>query len=431
MTNARSDGAERALSANSDKAALLIGKVPPWGSSRAASSEGIARGGETSPGTEQITRTSQLKLPGKAAAATKTFPSRDQLRGLHPQKHELLTTEGRLGTPNKMQDPMGVQASYEGRGVGDRAGKSVHSAQVESSVSAHISGQDQDDAPRERTAGSLPATGKDDKKTRYSVGTCAQQTTEERTAAGQEAASAQAVKRGHQVTMIEVPDDEDDTSFQRWVANSSPTISPKRKSAELPTPPNSPTKTTSPLPNEGVGPTYVPKNEVTSPTVATPSVASAKVQEAPPQWMRPFEVDWTLCVVCKARNDNAARAALAVWIHKDKRAEMMNELLAELRLRGENAREQLYELRNPPIIVHSQESSKNNFLVDIVLNPVMGTKALNTKGLLDSGCMSSAINRSFVEKHHLEMRKINVLIPVYNADGTRNAGGDITKYVET
>ncbi len=110
---------------------------------------------------------------------------------------------------------------------------------------------------------------------------------------------------------------------------------------------------------------------------------------------------------------------------------MTNELLAELRLRGENARERLYELYNPPIIVHSQESLMNNFLVDIVLNPVAGTKTLSTKGLLDSGCMSSAINRSFVEKHDLPTQKINIPIPVYNADGTRNAGGDITEYVET
>ncbi len=110
---------------------------------------------------------------------------------------------------------------------------------------------------------------------------------------------------------------------------------------------------------------------------------------------------------------------------------MTNELLAELRLGGENARERLYELRNPPVIVHSQESSKSNFLVDIVLNPVTGTKMLSTKGLLDSGCTSSAINRSFIEKHDLPTCKINVLIPVYNADGTHNAGGDITEYVET
>ncbi len=160
-------------SANSDEAALLVGKVPPRGSSRAASSEGIGRGAETSPGTERIVRTSQLKLPSKAAAATKKFPSRDQSRGQYPQKHKLLTTEGRLGTPNETQDPMEVQASYEGWEVGDETGKSVHSAQVKSSISARISGQDQDDASRECTAGSPSATGKDDKNTRYSGGTCA------------------------------------------------------------------------------------------------------------------------------------------------------------------------------------------------------------------------------------------------------------------
>ncbi len=115
----------------------------------------------------------------------------------------------------------------------------------------------------------------------------------------EEAASAQAVNRGHTVTVVEVPDEEDDVSYRKWVARGSPTISPIRKSAKLPTPPDSP-KTTSPPPNEGVGPTCVSKNEVTSPTVAAPSMASAKVREAPHRWMRPFEVDWTLRAVCKA-----------------------------------------------------------------------------------------------------------------------------------
>ncbi len=276
VTNARSDGAERAPSANSDEAALLVGKVPPRGSSRTASSEGIAIGGKTSPGTEQNVRISKFKSPGKTEASMKTSTSRDQSRGPHPQKHELLTTEGRLGTPNKMQDPMEAQASYEGRGVGDRAGKSVLMAQVESSVSARISSQDQDDAPRERTAGSPPTAGKDDKKTRYSASTCTSQATEERTAAGQEAASAQAVKRGHTVTMVEVPNHDDDTAYRRWLAKGSPTASPKRCASALLTPPKSPMiptktphwdsrytdiipppgppQTTSPLPNEGGGP---------------------------------------------------------------------------------------------------------------------------------------------------------------------------------
>ncbi len=46
-----------------------------------------------------------------------------------------------------------------------------------------------------------------------------------------------------------------------------------------------------------------------------------------------------LCAICEARNDNTAHAALAIWIHKDKGTEMTDELLAELRLGGENAKE--------------------------------------------------------------------------------------------
>ncbi len=164
--------------------------------------------------------------------------------------------------------------------------------------------------------------------------------------------------------------------------------------------------------------------------VATPPGASAKVTEAPHRWMRPFEVDWTLCTVCEARNNNAACAALAVWIHKDKGTELTNELLAELRGGGENTRERLYELREAPRIIHRRDSMKSNFLVPIILHPVTGTKALNTQGLLDSGCTSSAINKCFVDEHRLETRKTAVPIPIYNADGTRNAGRDITEFAE-
>ncbi len=119
---------------------------------------------------------------------------------------------------------MGMQVPFMGLGASDEAGKSVLTAQAESSASTRISGQDQGDTPQKRTSGSLPMTGKDDQK-----------------AERKEAASAQAVKRGHRVTMIEVPDGEDDMSFQRWVAKGSPMISPKTREVPLPTPPDSPT----------------------------------------------------------------------------------------------------------------------------------------------------------------------------------------------
>ncbi len=65
--------------------------------------------------------------------------------------------------------------------------------------------------------------------------------------------------------------------------------------------------------------------------------------------MQPFEVDWTLRAIHEARNDNAA---LVVWIHKDKGAELTDALLQELRTGGEDVQERLYELHEPPRIIH-------------------------------------------------------------------------------
>ncbi len=75
----------------------------------------------------------------------------------------------------------------------------------------------------------------------------------------------------------------------------------------LPTPPETPpTMTTKTFPNKGV--------EVTSPMVATPP---QKVQEVPPRWMKPFEVDWMLRAICEVHSGNATHAALCIWMHKD------------------------------------------------------------------------------------------------------------------
>ncbi|PBK60329.1 hypothetical protein ARMSODRAFT_1026722 [Armillaria solidipes] len=67
-------------------------------------------------------------------------------------------------------------------------------------------------------------------------------------AAGQEAASAQAVNRGHKVTLIEVPNEEDDTAFLIWMAHQKeapPIVEDSRTKCEGPslTSPLSPTTT--------------------------------------------------------------------------------------------------------------------------------------------------------------------------------------------
>ncbi|SJL16255.1 uncharacterized protein ARMOST_19775 [Armillaria ostoyae] len=205
-----------------------------------------------------------------------------------------------------------------------------------------------------------------------------------KTAAGLEAASAQAVNRGHSVTCIEVPDEDDDTAFQLWLAKE-----------RLP---------------------IITQTGATSNEPARPSTKPIVFQK----WYKPFEVDWTLRAVCEARNDNAARAALYVWTHVDRVPELTPELLSELRKGGDLARERLYELHEPPRYLRRRQSSSRDFMLNVQLTTLTNRQVLATRGLIDSGCTSSAINRSFVQKHRLDTVKTAIPIIVYNADGSRN-----------
>ncbi|SJL13786.1 uncharacterized protein ARMOST_17234 [Armillaria ostoyae] len=214
---------------------------------------------------------------------------------------------------------------------------------------------------------------------------------QKRPATGLEAASAQAVNRGHPTTCIEVPDEDDDMAFQIWLAKErTPTIVKK-----------------------GDEPSSVPP-----------------VKPDSQRWYKPFEVDWTLRAVCEARNDNAAHAALFVWTHQDRVPELTPELLSELRKGGELARERLYELCKLPHYLWRRQSDSRDFMLNVQLTTITNRQVFATRGLVDSGCTSSAINRSFVQKHHLDTVKTAIPIIVYNADGSRNKGGDITEYVE-
>ncbi len=117
-------------------------------------------------------------------------------------------------------------------------------------------------------------------------------------AAGQEAASAQVVKRGHQVTFIEVPDDKDITSFMM------------NRSAKL----------TPPL-----------ETAVTSPTVVEPLWVDTKAKEAPHEWLKPFRAEWTLCGIVEARTESEAKAILKNWIHKAHMEEVVDEMIEGMR----------------------------------------------------------------------------------------------------
>ncbi|SJK99915.1 uncharacterized protein ARMOST_03226 [Armillaria ostoyae] len=105
-----------------------------------------------------------------------------------------------------------------------------------------LKGQDEDSQDEEATA--IPAAMK--------------------IAAGLKAASAQAVNRGHSVSMIEVPNEEGDMAYQIWLAKErTPAIAKKEMTSDEPA-----RSSTTPVLTRG--------------------------------WCKPFKVDWTLHAICEA-----------------------------------------------------------------------------------------------------------------------------------
>ncbi len=94
---------------------------------------------------------------------------------------------------------------------------------------------------------------------------------------------------------------------------------------------------------------------------------------------------------------------------------------------GKLAWESLYELQEP---IHYIRGTLGNFMIPVTLELCTGQQVLTMKTLIDSSCTGSAINSAYIQKHGIDTKKAIVPIPVYNADGTRNQGRDITNFVE-
>ena len=56
-------------------------------------------------------------------------------------------------------------------------------------------------------------------------------------------------------------------------------------------------------------------------------------------------------------------------------------------------------------------------------------ESFDVKALLDSGCMSLAISKRFVQEHQINTIKLPRAITTTNVDRTINAGGKITDMV--
>ncbi|SJL10209.1 uncharacterized protein ARMOST_13593 [Armillaria ostoyae] len=235
----------------------------------------------------------------------------------------------------------------------------------------------------------------------------------------QEVASAQAIKRGHSVVMIEVPDEEDDTSFvlqQNKVAATDADAcgpSPKRKS------PLMEKEAERPIGND------------TSVSKGREAAKHAPSTAAPQEWLKPFETEWTWRAIKDAKDESSARAILLNWIHKTRAEEVVDNLLEGLRSSERfRALEWLDELRKPKRYFIRAQNSPQSLLIPVELETLEHRITISAKALLDSGCTGSSIHRDVIKKYGIPVQKTASPIPVYNADGSRNKAGEITTYAE-
>ncbi len=236
--------------------------------------------------------------------------------------------------------------------------------------------------------------------------------TTDQKAEGKEAASTQAVHRGHKVEMSEVADQDDNTSFMM----------------------NMKSKLTTPIDIE---------TAVTSPTVVEPSQVDATVKEAPQlsrtytsgetysEWLKPFGAEWTLRGIVQPKTESEAKAILKNWIHKARAEEVVDNMIEGMRKAMRvDALWWLEELRQPRRYISMLSGKGKDLTIDVQIETLENHIKVATTALVDSGCTSSTINRAFVKKHNIPTHATAAPIPVYNADRTRNQGGLITQYTE-
>ncbi len=184
------------------------------------------------------------------------------------------------------------------------------------------------------------------------------------------------------VSMIEVPDEEDNTSFWKYEeANKSPPVVP----------------------------------EVTQPMVARSSDPGVKTEKVPHEWLRPFGAEWTLCRVVEAKTKSEAKVILKNWIHKAWVDEVVNEMIEGFR-QSEQTRALwwLEELQQPKWYICWQSGGEKDLTMKIQIETLENHTQITTTALVNSRCTSSTISWIFVEQNHIPTHTTAALITVYN-----------------
>ena len=83
----------------------------------------------------------------------------------------------------------------------------------------------------------------------------------------------------------------------------------------------------------------------------------------------------------------------------------------------------------PPAIYVLSKNSPRSLNIQVELTSLTSLASVSTSALLDSGATGMFINRSFIQKHHLETTPLPQPVLVRNVDGSPNENGSVTEEV--
>jgi RNase H-like domain found in reverse transcriptase/Reverse transcriptase (RNA-dependent DNA polymerase)/Integrase zinc binding domain len=137
---------------------------------------------------------------------------------------------------------------------------------------------------------------------------------------------------------------------------------------------------------------------------------------------------WVAQRLAEAKQEEQ-KGILGLWAHPKRQAEVTEDTVNAINdLSDEDAVEALRELRRTKRFIRAV--GKDQMSVPVHLQTLDDGHILRVIALLDSGCTGLCIDREFVRKNNIQMKKVPLPIPVYNADGSLNEGGPITEFVE-
>ena len=88
------------------------------------------------------------------------------------------------------------------------------------------------------------------------------------------------------------------------------------------------------------------------------------------------------------------------------------------------------ELKKPNPKKQIRGSRGNQLSLPVTIQTQDMVSQFRVIGLIDSGCTGSCIDIGLVQRQRIPTQKLPVPQPVYNADGTLNAAGKITEFVD-